>query len=313
LNTAHVIAGTRALVKRVGERVVISTGIAAIVRRTMPGRTLILAYHNVMPDGDGDDVRGDISLHLPRRQFARHLDALGRLGDVVPLSSIDDEPRSGRPRFVVTFDDAYAGALSAGVDELRRRGMPATVFVAPGLLGQTTWWDALADPTSGLTPDDTRHHALTQLAGRADVILAWARSTLGRQADPRGAPQIGTLEQLRSALAYDGLTVASHTWSHLNLAALGAAELERELRSAAEWLTAQFPERYAPWLSYPYGLSTPAVERAAMAIGYTAAVRVNGGWIGTHSAPNRFAVPRYNVPRGLSDAGLSLRLSGIGA
>lgn len=313
MSTGHHAVDTRALVKHVGERVAISTGIAAIVRRTTRGRTLILAYHNVMPDGEGEAVRGDISLHLPRRQFARHLDALARLGDVVPLASVDDAPRSNRPRFVVTFDDAYAGALSGGLDELRRRGMPGTVFVAPGLLGGSTWWDALADPESGLTPDHARQHALTQLAGRSDAVLAWAHSTLGRDPDTTRAPRISTIAELRSALAYDGLTVASHTWSHLNLAALAADELERELRSPAEWLMAQFAERYVPWLSYPYGLSTPAVERAAMVAGYTAAVRVSGGWLGPQPAPNRFAVPRYNVPRGLSDAGLRLRLSGIGA
>jgi hypothetical protein len=37
-----------------------------------------------------------------------------------------------------------------GIPELVRRGLPATVFVAPALLDQRAfWWDRLANPTTG--------------------------------------------------------------------------------------------------------------------------------------------------------------------
>ena len=299
----------RTLIKQVVETTLVASGIAAIARRSTRGRTLVLAYHNVVPDGD--EVRGDASLHLPQRHFASQLDTLGLLGDVVPLAMIDGERRSTRPRFAVTFDDAYTGALTVGVDELRRRGMPATVFVAPGLIGLTPWWDLLASETGGEVDARARDHAISVLAGRRDAVLAWSHGAPGSDHAEVG-PRIASNQRLRDALATDGMSVGSHTSSHPNLTALEGAELNRELVSSANWLRDSFPERYIPWLAYPYGLANEVVERSSRSAGYVAALRVDGGWMRPWSSTNRFALPRLNVPRGISDAGFTLRLSGIG-
>jgi hypothetical protein len=61
-------------------------------------------------------------------------------------------------------------------------------------------------------------------------------------------------------------------------------------------------------LAYPYGISSPEVERAAKAVGYMAAFRVHGGWM--KRADTRWSLPRFNVPAGLSRAGFRLRLAG---
>ena len=158
----------REAIKGAIEQALILSGLAALARRRVRGQTLILAYHNVVPDGES--VRGDISLHLPQRRFAAQLDILARLGRVIPLARALDPAVDRTPRFVVTFDDAYAGALSAGVGELRKRGMPGTIFVAPGLLGLTTWWDTIADPDTGTVPESKRDHALGALAGRRPAL-----------------------------------------------------------------------------------------------------------------------------------------------
>lgn len=299
----------RSRLKSVIERVIIGTGVAAVRRRAMRGRTLIVAYHNVVPDGER--VRGDLSLHLPQRRFAEQLELLGEIGHVVPLSRIGEEPIGDRPRFVITFDDAYAGALSAAVAELRSRKMPATVFAAPSLFGQTPWWDVLADGDTGLTPDADRDHAVFRLAGRSDAVLEWARSKRGRMPGLIDAPKVGTVDQLKAALEYEGLTVGSHSWSHANLAVLRGGELEDELRRPAVWLENACADRYVPWLAYPYGLATPETERAAAAAGYAGALRVEGGWLQRSHAQTPYALPRLNIPRGLSEAGFTLRVSGV--
>ena len=299
----------RSRLKGVIERMIIATGVAASRRRTMRRRTLIVAYHNVVPDGER--VAGALSLHLPQRRFAEQLDLLGKLGDVVPLSRIGEEPPGDRPRFVITFDDAYTGALSAGVAELRRRGMPATVFAAPGLFGQTPWWDLLADSDTGVAPEGEHRHALVALAGRLDAVLDWASRAPGRIRTHTSAPRVGTIDDLKVALGYDGLTVGSHSWSHANLAVLDGAELEMELRKPAKWLAETFANRYTPWLAYPYGLATTATELAASAAGYVGALRVEGGWLSRQALLTPFALPRLNIPRGLSGPGFVLRLSGI--
>jgi len=65
-----------------------------------------------------------------------------------------------------------------------------------------------------------------------------------------------------------------------------------------------------PWLSYPYGLASRTVEAAAAAAGYTGALALGGGWF-VPARVNCYAVPRVNVPSGLSLNGFVLRTSGL--
>jgi hypothetical protein len=64
-------------------------------------------------------------------------------------------------------------------------------------------------------------------------------------------------------------------------------------------------------ISYPYGISSPRVEHAARAAGYTAGLLIEGGWIFGGTIENPFAVPRLDVPSGLSAAGFELRTAGV--
>jgi peptidoglycan/xylan/chitin deacetylase (PgdA/CDA1 family) len=108
-----------------------------------------------------------------------------------------------------------------------------------------------------------------------------------------------------------GITFGSHTWSHRNLSALSAEELERELAPSLAWLRSRFVNTI-PWLTYPYGLSSPLVEKMTEAARYRGAFRVNGGWLSRHPA-HAHALPRLGIPAGLSAHGFALRLAGIAA
>lgn len=303
--------GLRTLLKRSVEAALCRGGATRAARLRRRGGTLVLAYHNVVPRGGS--CEGDRSLHLPQDDFARQLDLLRRTHDVVPLAALLDPPAPGaRPRAVITFDDAYRGAVTAGVEELARRGLPATIFVTPGFLdGRSFWWDALAAPgRAGLAPE-VRERCLGELRGIDADIRGWAR---GRGMPLREVPphQAGAAEaELRAAHATEGITLGAHTWCHPNLAALAPAELEAEMVRPLAWLR----ERYTgtlPWLAYPYGLSTPAVEEAARRAGYEGAFRVEGGWMPRPGEPVRLhSLPRANVPAGASLASFELRTSGL--
>lgn len=302
----------RTLLKRTVELAARHTGLTRLARARRATGTVVLAYHNILPDGQ--TAEGDHSLHLPQREFARQLDLLCRTHDVVPLPALA-EPRQGparRPRAVITFDDACQGALTAGMEELVRRGLPATFFVVPGFVdGRSFWWDALASgPHAGLS-EDMRRHAVEVLSGRDDEVRRWASA--------RGFPlrcvpdhQTGATEaQLGSADAVEGITLASHTWSHPNLTRVENEDLEGELARPLVWLRERFQD-VIPWLSYPYGLACERVETAAAKAGYEGALLVTGGWLprkGKHV--NAFALPRQNIPVGLSLKGFELRISGL--
>lgn len=302
------MAKFREIAKSLVEKALRATGAPTRARSLRHRDTLILCYHNIVPTGL--TAVGDISLHLPQQMFARQLDLLTRSYDVVPLeNALDPVPVTrSRPRVVITFDDACAGALTAGTDELVQRGLPATFFVTPGMIGAGPyWWDAIRDASGQALQGAARDFILETLQGRNEPAREWAVSKGYTLADVPAHQLAGSETLLQNAVA-NGMTVASHTWSHPNLAALDEDDCRTELSSARDWLASRFPG-FLPWLAYPYGLLSPAVERTVAQSGCTCAVRVEGGWMNGAAEPYR--IPRLNVGSGLSLEGFDIRVSGI--
>lgn len=297
--------------KHVLETALVASGSAALARRRRWGGVVILAYHDIVPAGS--KAVGDRSLHLAQHEFAGQLDRLQQTHDVVTLkealNSLPGRSRSGRPRAAITFDDGYAGALTVGIEELRARCMPATVFITPSFLdGGSFWWDTYAHPIAGLDPT-LRRQALTDSLGLAPAVKVLARKknlpTQDLPAFARGA----SVSELHTALQYEHLTIAAHTWSHPNLVMLPDAKLSSELTRPLEWL-GQFRARALPMVSYPYGLSDTRVQNAARDAGYTAGFLVDGGWTST-PPQDQFAIPRLNIPSGVTRNGFVLRTAGL--
>jgi peptidoglycan/xylan/chitin deacetylase (PgdA/CDA1 family) len=281
------------------------------MRRQHRGDVLVLAYHNVVPDGAL--VAGDRSLHLPQRRFAGQLDALVRTHDIIPLASALAGHAGRRPAAVITFDDAYEGAVTAGIAELEARKLPATIFVAPSFLnGGDFWWDALTAPGAEALSPALRGWALDDCAGRDAEIRARAPREHGAQLSSVPAHARGAHEHdLFAAAAVPGITLGSHTWSHSNLSCLEGDALSGELALSLGWLRERFAN-VLPVISYPYGLASARVERAAADAGYTSGFRIDGGWMSRRDAgANTFALPRLDVPSGLSVAGFELRAAGV--
>ncbi|HXI19810.1 MAG TPA: polysaccharide deacetylase family protein [Gemmatimonadales bacterium] len=300
----------RSTLKSIVERALIGGGVSGLARSRLTGRGLVLAYHNILPEGAEPGL--DTSLHLPHAAFVRQLEHLRRHHEVVPLKQLLD-PRSGpseRPRVAITFDDAYQGAVTLGVATLARFRFPATIFAAPGILGgQGFWWDRVCRPDGSALSTQERQAALTAARGEDPQVLAWAR-TAGlavREAVP--AARSATEGELRSALAREGLTLASHTWSHPNLSKLHGDRLRAELTRSRAWIQ-EFAVHPLPYISYPYGLASADVVRAAEAAGYAAGFLVSGGWH-RPGVGDPYRIPRLNVPAGISEAGFALRAAGL--
>ena len=279
--------------------------------RLSPG-SLVLAFHNVLSEGTGP--RGDRSLHLPVQVFCEIVDWLAEAFHVVPLDQVlgSRDEENGKPRAAITFDDAYVGAISVAIPELWRRGLPATVFAISGAEpGQTFWWDALADGFPEGMPDTVRESALNLARGDEAEVRAWAKREGLPLAKLDGEFVAASWESIGRASRLPGITIASHTRSHPNLAALGADELAEELTGSRDDLV-QAVEGSRPWLAYPYGLSSPPVQEAAEAAGYEMAWRVSGGVLRSKDPlPSRYALPRLNIPAGLSLQGFRLRAAGL--
>jgi len=322
----------RSWLKAVLEVGLVGSGIAALRLARLPRHSLVLAYHNVVPD---DCPLG--TLHLARGTFAEQIEQLLRTCSIVPLEEIftprelaalqalrgttvvsarhvAEWLRTNRiPEgsfLLLTFDDGYRGAVTVGVAELARRGVPATLFIAPGFVGNGPyWWDSVTTHDGRDVDGELRDHAIRELRGEDRRVRRWARDC---GLDTRVVPDyalVASEEELRRAVRHPGITLASHTWSHRNLARLTGAELREELTRPLEWLRQRFTA-VIPWLSYPYGVGVRATEVAAVAAGYRAAVSLGNPW--RSPDPGRaYAIPRLNVPSGLSLNGFALRTSGL--
>jgi peptidoglycan/xylan/chitin deacetylase (PgdA/CDA1 family) len=293
----------RARLKAAAERALVETGFAAALRVARGRRTLVLAYHNVVPDGEA--VPG-MSAHMPVSDFRRQLLWLAERADVVPLREVLEDPAGARrPRVAITFDDGYRGALELAIPILDEHGLPATFFIAPGLLGAgSPWWDAL--PLEGWERFDT---VFVQLQAREERVRGWAN---GQGMVSRRLPAIfkpGSVDEALSLAGHDRITVGAHSWSHPNLATLRADELDGELARPGRWIAERFPNS-VPWVAYPYGLNSVLVREKTAAAGYEAGLTVQGGWMPRRGA-DRYALPRQNIPAGLSLRGFMLRLSGL--
>ncbi|MCU1273290.1 MAG: putative xylanase/chitin deacetylase [Bryobacterales bacterium] len=295
------------MLKQRVERALSSSAVGRIMGHRISGKRLILAYHGITPEGD--PLAGERALFVNQRDFAAHLDILSEIADVSPLDRIDDAS-NGRPRVAITFDDAYRGAVKEGVRELAKRGLPATIFVAPGRLnGHVFWWDALSHGSAAMD-EGIKHHALNKLRGSDECVRAWAARIRLQSTDslPPHA-QTATRDELHSALDIWGITVGSHTWSHANLASLGTSDITAEIEHARDWLRTEFGEKAIPWLAYPYGMDSPEVHRVAANASYSGGLRIGGGWHSL-SEVSPFARPRLNIGGGLSVAGFRARIVG---
>ena len=301
MSTASGVAGR---MKRLAEQILIESGAERFARSRLRGDVLLLAYHNVLPEGESPS--GDRSLHLNERDFAEQMDAVAETHEVIPLSSISDPP-GARPRIVITFDDAYLGAITAGTRVLGSRNLPATIFLAPALLGAVTWWDLLADRETGEVPAERRHDALEVRAGRRGAVLD--RYTPHPGVRLENLPRIGTEEELAAVSNREGITFGSHSWSHPNLAVLAAPDVREELERPLAWLRERF-SCVVPWLSYPYGRFNSSVVDAARAAGYAGAFRIEGGRLDSQAMKRPFELARLNVPAGVSTEGFRLRVAG---
>jgi len=106
-----------------------------------PVRGIVLMYHRVTT------LETDPQLLAVRPdRFAAHLDALARRFDVVPLETLaHGTATTSRPMVAITFDDGYADNLLEAKPRMAACGLPSTVFVSTGGLGQDGefWWDEL--------------------------------------------------------------------------------------------------------------------------------------------------------------------------
>ena len=275
-----------------------------------PERPLILGYHRVVEDFKAAAGTEMPSMLTSTGMFERHLEVVGRHFRFATLDEIGEQLASGRPFTervaAITFDDGYRDVYECAFPVLRRKGIPAAVFVVTDLVGRPFWqihdklyhlvakafatWD---DPREGfwrlLTALDlpaahvlrartaTRSPMMTVSAilpelSQHDVSRVMAGLEAGVGNGFHDIPQTLTWDELREMRA-GGFTVGSHTRTHVSLPTESMDTVIRELDGSKRAIEQEL-DAPALHFAYPGGHFTPrdveAIERAGYRFGYTA-------------------------------------------
>jgi peptidoglycan/xylan/chitin deacetylase (PgdA/CDA1 family) len=273
---------------------------------------LVLIYHRVLPARDPllpdePDAAG----------FAAQLDVIGSLFTVLPLAEAVRKLRAGQlpARAVcITFDDGYANNCEVALPILKSRGMPATVFVAPGFLSggrmfNDTVIEALrrAPAELDLTRDGFGRYELPDAAARVRAItsilpvLKYLPQTERVRRAVTIAERVGadlpddlmmTEEQVRR-LHRGGITIGAHTVNHPILANVDDATARREIVESKARLEEMIG---APVTTFAYPNGGPARDYTgrdvvlAREAGFE--VAVSTAWGAATAAADPLQVPR---------------------
>lgn len=261
---------------------------------------LILTYHRVLPEPDpllpGEP---DVAAFAAQMAFLRaHLTPIGLADGVAAVAAGQLPPGA----VAVTFDDGYANNATCALPVLLRYGVPATVFVATGLLdGGLMFNDALLEVVRhargrvldarvvglGSLPVASvaeRLRAFAALAGALKYRPAEERSgTAARLAAETGVnlPRdlMLTAGQV-AALSTAGIDLGGHTRTHPILAQLRPPDARAEIEGCyrdLHRLTGRAPVAFA----YPNGVPgqdfTPEHVGMVRAAGYRLACATRPG------------------------------------
>ncbi len=268
---------------------------SGIGRRRSP---FVAGYHRTADEFPTDPKATIPSLCISVKMLERQLDWIGQRFRFVPLDELDDEldHAHSQPVAAVTFDDGYQDFYQYAFPLLKRKGIPAAVFVVTDLIG-----------TAKLQIHDLLYLLLAR-SGPPEGAQAQLEVILAARPQSEVLRLIEALEanaeietevlQAHRSLNWDeiaeihkaGITIGSHTRTHVVLPNEDAGKVAAELAGAREILESRLgaPVRH---FAYPCGQFNDATVEAVDQAGY--------GFAYTICAHRDRRFPRLTIPRKL--------------
>ena len=267
---------------------------------------MVIGYHRTVEEFPSDALSTIPSMCISTRMLERQLDWIGRRYRFVSLDELGALMESGNsvPERIaaITFDDGYQDVYEHAFPLLKKKGIPAAVFVVTDLIGTSQLqihdllylllaraalkWDSAPQGMSGFLaslgislapslgktmtfPDP--HAALETLIGilpqsaMLSVIEALQAKVILSQntLKEHGVMNWQAVKEMRAA----GITIGSHGRTHAVLPNESAEKVEEEARGSREILE-KFLGETIRHFAYPCGQYDAATIRAVAQAGY---------------------------------------------
>jgi peptidoglycan/xylan/chitin deacetylase (PgdA/CDA1 family) len=252
---------------------------------------VVIGYHRVVEDFAASARTSIPSLLVSPAMLERQLDWIGRRFTFIGLDElgarVESDRHSNRRLAAVTFDDGYADFYDHAFPLLKKKGIPAAIFVMTGLLSteQIADHDRLylllsrrigrrALPSwKGITApsiDRLSAYRATRLLIEALPSVALRKVIESLEAEDEISKRVLqsfrllSWEQLRR-IRQAGFVVGSHTRSHIILTNESPASVREELKTSRAELETQLAAPIQHFV-YPSGLfNTTSVQQVAEA------------------------------------------------
>lgn len=261
--------------------------------RSHAGKTVVLTFHRVRPDGEAETARPMRNLEVAVSDFRRILAWMRARYEPLGLGHwLGRNAPPPRASFAVTFDDGWADNFQHAFPVLRELGIPATIFLATGAVADRTpfWWQV-----PGLT-DDEIERLKNRPNGRLEERLA---------ADPAArqerAADFLSWDQVREMGRSGLITFGPHGHRHALLTALSREEALADILRCWTLLKANALDMLVPVLAWPNGNARADLAADLEAMGLRAAFGTRRGAVGVPAAA-RWNLPRNNVDRNIARA-----------
>ena len=318
-----------------------------LVRAVSPwaGQATCLMYHRICPDetrfdemSPGFAPNRDLSVTVSA--FDEQMAFVARHFNCLPMPEAVEQLACGKlPKrsLIVTFDDGYLDNLTLALPILRRHGVPATVYIATGLIehADLPWWHELEDLIAAR--DGLHVHWKEQDLHYSTIDAAAKRQTFdalnpmlkcmdaAEQAEFMNLLRQGSSKPIQQddqfmnhsqliELASDPLiTIGAHTHHHLALSYLNPIRLRHEM-SHSKSLLEGWLKRPIEHLAYPFGGQVHACARefsVAAELGFTSAVTTRLGHFQRFHKNHLLALPRIGIDYRDCMARFEWKLSGL--
>lgn len=250
----------------------------------------VAAFHRVLDPADPRAAGADPLWTVSPALFGHCLDFFAEHYRVVSLADVLAAREGVRPLppwpLLITFDDGWADNRDYALPELRRRNLPAALFVATGALGRREgfWQERIvaAYRSGRIAPARARELWQRLLPGPAPADpLAAGRRIVAALAGQPAAEREALLQDLPAPgepaamlddpglaeLAHSGVAIGTHGVSHEPLTTV--ADPEAELRQSWQDLARRLDGALlAPTLSFPHGRYGRHLLTLARGLGY---------------------------------------------